>query len=361
MSPTFKRGLVVGKFSPLHHGHEWLLQVAQQHCAELIVISYSVPEFERCEAPLRREWLAKRFPHVHTLVIDPATWLADCLALGLAPMPIPANDADAELHRSFVGWLCRHRLRLTVDAVFTSEDYGDGFAASLTRQFRVADPGHAEVVHVCVDRQRTRFPVSGTQVRADLHRHLHNLSPHVLSNLIPRIALLGGESSGKTTLARALAERLGTVWVPEYGRQLWEERRQTLSVDELLQVARTQIAWEDEHATRARGWLVCDTTPLTTLQYCLHDHGQAPAELHHLAQRRYDLTVLCLPDFDFVQDGCRRDDDYRLRQHSWTLARLAEHGVVPLQVRGDVQTRLAQVLAQLPSHSGRNFCADTPA
>ncbi|MDP3615664.1 MAG: ATP-binding protein, partial [Rubrivivax sp.] len=129
--------------------------------------------------------------------------------------------------------------------------------------------------------------------------------------VVRRIALLGGESSGKTTLARALAGHLGTVWVPEYGRQLWEERRQTLAVDELLHVARTQMAWENDHATRAKGWLVCDTTPLTTLQYCLHDHGQAPAELHALAQRRYDLTVLCLPDFDFVQDGCRRDDAYR--------------------------------------------------
>ena len=36
-----------------------------------------------------------------------------------------------------------------------------------------------------------------------------------------RVALLGGESSGKTTLAIALAQALGTVWVPEYGRQRW--------------------------------------------------------------------------------------------------------------------------------------------
>jgi hypothetical protein len=48
------------------------------------------------------------------------------------------------------------------------------------------------------------------------------------------MALLGGESSGKTTLARALAQSLGTTWVPEYGRQRWEELRITLSVDELV-------------------------------------------------------------------------------------------------------------------------------
>ena len=162
---------------------------------------------------------------------------------------------------------------------------------------------------------------------------------------VRRIALLGGESSGKTTLARALAQALHTAWVPEYGRQRWEELRETLSVAELLQVARTQVAWEQQHAAQAQGWLVCDTTPLTTLQYCLHDHGHAPDELHVLARRPYDLTVVCLPDFDFVQDGCRRDDGFRNQQHAWTLARLAEAGVVPLEVRGPVAQRLQQVLA----------------
>ena len=168
---------------------------------------------------------------------------------------------------------------------------------------------------------------------------------------VRRIALLGGESSGKTTLARALAAALHTAWVPEYGRELWEALRRTLHQDELLQVARTQVALEEAHTADAQvqsaGWLVCDTTPLTTLQYCLHDHGQAPAELQRLARRPYALTVLCQPDFDFVQDGCRRDDSFRAAQHAWTLARLAEQGVTPVVVRGSADARLNQVLQSI--------------
>lgn len=160
---------------------------------------------------------------------------------------------------------------------------------------------------------------------------------------VRRMALLGGESSGKTTLARALAQSLGTTWVPEYGRQRWEELRITLSVDELVAVARRQIVLEDEALAQAHRWLVCDTTPLTTLQYCLHDHQQAPAELQTLARRHYDLSVVCLPDFDFVQDGCRRDDDFRAQQHAWTLDRLARQGVQPLIVGGPLPDRVVQV------------------
>ena len=168
---------------------------------------------------------------------------------------------------------------------------------------------------------------------------------------VRRLAILGGESSGKTTLARDLAAQMGTAWVPEYGRQRWEELRQTLSAGELVRVARQQVAWEDQHAAsaqvRAQGWLVCDTTPLTTLQYCLFDHGHAPAELQTLARRHYDVTVLCLPDFKFVQDGCRRDDPFRTQQHDWTVARLAAMGVTPWVVSGSVEARLSQVLEHL--------------
>jgi NadR type nicotinamide-nucleotide adenylyltransferase len=163
---------------------------------------------------------------------------------------------------------------------------------------------------------------------------------------VRRLALLGGESTGKTTLARALAAQLHTAWVPEYGRQRWEELRVTLSVDELVAVARRQIEWEDEAAARiteAGRWLICDTTPLTTLQYCLHDHGQAPTELQEMARRHYDAVVLCEGDFDFVQDGCRRDDGFRQAQQDWTLARLAELGVTALRARGSVEQRVALV------------------
>ena len=189
------------------------------------------------------------------------------------------------------------------------------------------------------------------------HDAPHDAPHRAVHPAVQRIALLGGESSGKTTLAIALAEALHTRWVPEYGRQRWEELRETLSVTELVRVAQRQIEWEDEALLAlasapsdkhpATRWLVCDTTPLTTLQYCLHDHGRAPAELHEMARRPYALTVLCLPDFGFVQDGARRDDDYRDAQHAWTEQWLAQHGVVPLAVTGPVAGRVQRVLQAL--------------
>ena len=344
----FRRGLVVGKFSPLHLGHELLIETARAACDELLVLSYSQPEFERCSAAVRERWLQARCPGVTALVLDDARLAQQCASRGVEPRHLPPNDAPDEVQCHFVGRLLIDLLGTTVDAIFTSESYGDGFAASLSAQFQAMDPGHAPVVHVSVDAARVKRPVSGSAVRADPAAWRTMVAPEVFADLVPRLCLLGGESSGKTTLAQALAERLQTTWVPEYGRERWEQvGGGVLSVDELVHVAQVQVQREIDAAQAANGWLVCDTSPLTTLQYCLLDHGQAPEKLQRLAERPYDLAVLCAGDFGFVQDGTRRDDAFRAEQQARTIEALQQLGARYLTVHGSVEERIAQVLTAL--------------
>ncbi len=324
---------------------------ALAECDEVIVITYGGPEFPGCELEKRRGWLTALFPAVRVVTPTPAE-LATCGAAALEGGfgGVPDNDADEGTHRRFCAFWCLEVLGVTVDAVFTSEDYGVGFAAELERYFGERQrPGavRAGVRHVLVDRERRLSPISGTRLRADVHAHREWLSPVVYASFVERVCVLGGESSGKSALAAALARAWETVSVAEYGRECWEERKGRLQFEDMLAIGRRQVAWEEEAAGRANRFLFCDTSPLTTLFYSRDLFGAADEELERLAGRSYCATILCAPDFPFVQDGTRRDAAFRQRQHEWYGQELTRRRVPFLLVEGSVETRVSRVRAYL--------------
>ena len=85
---------------------------------------------------------------------------------------------------------------------------------------------------------------------------------------------------------------------------------------------------------------------MTTYFYCVEMFGKAEQELAQLAGHGYDLVLLCAPDFPFIQDGTRRDEDFRARQHAWYQDELARRGIAYVNVSGTVADRVGQV-AQL--------------
>jgi NadR type nicotinamide-nucleotide adenylyltransferase len=335
----------VGKFSPLHRGHEAVFERARSDCAEVVVLSWSNPLKPGCDDARRRAWLETRCPDALRHVID-AEWLA---ARGLAPR-LPHEDEPDAVQQHFTADLLITGLGLDVDAVFTSEAYGDALARTLTTRCAAAFPGHGGVVHVEVDRARLQVPVSGTALRADPHALRHFLAPEVYADLVPRIVLLGGESTGKTTLAAALAAALDTVWVPEFGRTHFIERGGVLDEADLLHIARTQRAHERAAAQNARRYLVCDTNALTTSLYAHAGFGRVEPALRQLADEalhRADHPVLCGAELPFEQDGTRVDAAFRDRQQAAYEEMLTRAGRPFLRVSGSVDARVHQVLRWL--------------
>jgi HTH-type transcriptional repressor of NAD biosynthesis genes len=336
----FRRGLVVGKFSPLHNGHVYLVEQARARCEQLLILSYSKPELPGCAPELRQRWLERAFPSAQCLALNDA-WLQTQPAARALRLVVPENTASDAEQREFLGSVCEHVLGVAVDALFTSEDYGEGGAVALSQRFR------REVTHILVDRARSVVPISATQIRADMHARRESMPAHVYASFVDRIAIVGGESSGKSTLARALADYLATEAAPEYGRERWERQRGALQYEDLLQIAQQQIAREDSACERARRYVFCDTTPYTTLFYCRDLFGRAEPELERLAGRSYALHVLCAPDFPFVQDGTRRDPAFREAQHAHYSERLTRSGEPWMLVTGDLQTRVRAVADRL--------------
>ncbi len=355
LSPRFSCGLVVGKFAPLHSGHELLIQRAAGECSSLCIISWSVPEFPGCDAPRRAAWLAELFPAARRIVLtqEILTTLDPPAELAL----LPPNNSEPGPHRRLCAWLCERLWQCQPEAVFTSEDYGPPFAEEMTRWFRRTAADHPGVTAVAVDPGRSLLPVSGTQIRADVHGCRHLLPPLVYRDFVQRVVLLGGESTGKSTLAAALAGRLGTVFVSEYGREFWEAKSGRLVLADMLSIAREQLAREAAAAAAADTWLICDTSPLTTLFYSLELFGKAESSLVDLARQRYYHTFLCAPDFPFVQDGTRQAEAFRMKQDAWFRRELEAREIPWTDATGSLEHRAASAVAVLLATHSPTFSA----
>ncbi|HDS1228892.1 TPA: AAA family ATPase [Stenotrophomonas maltophilia] len=348
------RGLVVGKFCPLHLGHEHLIEFAATRCTQLLVIGWSQPGFPGYSAERRERWLRARFPQATVAVLDDARLAALCTQHGLPVRTLPQDSDNEHVQREFTAWLCLSLFGGPVQAVYTGEDYGDGFAQALATHFG------ASVRHERLERALDVGQACGTQLRADPHAHRHGLAPQVYAGYVQRVAFIGGESSGKTTLARVMAERLQTVWVPEYGRTLWEQQGGELTPDDLLRIAMAQPQHEDETARHAHRWLFCDTTPMVTLGYSGWMSGTAPEALRQAALRPYDLLFLCAPDIPFDQDGTRVGEAFRAEQHAWYVRELEARGVDYVLLEGGLEARIARVHGELAKRADNRFSVAQP-
>lgn len=305
-------GITVGKFYPLHQGHTHLLRTARAQVDHLVVLLGYRPD-QALPGHIRAGWIRSLYPDIEVILAledipnAPEPWAARALALLGGRTP---------------------------DIAFTSEAYGAPWAALMGAR------------HIAVDPQRARFPISGTALRADLHTHWAMLTPPAKAYFARRVCVIGVESSGTTTLAQALAQHYQTVWVPEYGRWYWEGRRYTPQSEvwgtyEFVQIARGQAAWEDDLAMQANKLVICDTDPLATHVWHRRYVGTYAHAVARIADsRHYDLYILTLPDFAFVQDGTRESKHMRLQMHQWFVDVLTATGRPYITVGGTHVERL---------------------
>lgn len=310
-------GVVIGKFNPPHLGHLLLVRKAAASADQVVVLLCHRTD-QTLSGELRRAWLLEDCPPNVEVVLTP-----DDLPAANAPW---AKRAVEILGRA-------------PDLAFTSEDWGPGWAAEMGAR------------HIEVDRQRSSFPISATELRADLGATFHWLIPGARAAMARRVVLVGAESTGKSTLASALAEALRTVWVPEYGRSYWEGRRHLINQEwtgeEFRHIAVRQHELVADLARKAhQGIVVCDTDALMTAVWMDRYLGEGDPALEELAREHPPaLYLICAPDFPWVQDGTRESQNQRADMHLKVLRRVEEAGIPFALLAGPPGQRLDEALA----------------
>lgn len=188
----------------------------------------------------------------------------------------------------------------------------------------------------------------------------YNLDQLMLDS-VTKVAVLGAESTGKTTLCRDLAAHFDSPWVPEYMRiylqKKWDSEQQTCTWEDLLPIAQGQIALENQLTQQAASqtqppqkqrYLFCDTSLFELMIYANWYYGACPSALTKAAlAHHYDLILLTEVDIPWVADDLR-DSPYdrsaiRLRfEHE-----LEYHDKPFRRIGGDRDVRVQKVSAWL--------------
>lgn len=304
-----EHGLTLGKFLPLHVGHELLLQTAVRFSRSLTIL-VGTTEADAISFAIRKRWIEQFL----------APWLADSatrvhILADPDPDALVAKDSAGTVidEAYWTQWLAQNaRILAPVDCVFTSDRYGSEIARRISAEWFPVDP------------ERELFPISASAIRAEPGRYFGQLSRVAKAELALAVAVVGAESAGKSTLTKRLADTFETSYAPEWGRTL-SEAKDSLDARDFSRIVAMQNGLIDAALSASSELFFTDTEAITTALfapiYLGEEHSGAWAAAR---EQSFDLYLVLAPTVKWVDDGTRiLDEPARQAFHERLLAALA--------------------------------------
>lgn len=315
-----KTGLVLGKFAPLHKGHQFMIETAIKEMDEVYVMIYDT---DLIEVPLhvRSRWIRTLYPLVKVI----EAWDG--------PQEVGDTPEIKKLNEDYI------LLRLdgiNITHFYSNEFYGEHVSIALKAENRQ------------IDRNRDIHRISATMIRENPFEYRKFVSPLVYSDLITRVVFVGAMSTGKTTICEELVKRYNTVWMPEYGREYWETHQvnRRINAEQMVEIGRGHIEREDKMVMDANRYLLVDTNAITTYMFAMDYQGYVLPELEMMAlkaQSRYDVYFLCCDDIPYDDTWDRSGDQKRHIFQKQIVADLKERKLPYVELRGTLTQRIETV------------------
>ena len=178
-----------------------------------------------------------------------------------------------------------------------------------------------------------------------------------MNTVLKKIAVIGPESTGKSTLCEQLAQHYHTAWCPEYAREYLDQHGKNYSYDDLLTIAKGQLILEDENAEKVNSqWakvnkqasvLFVDTNMYVMKVWCEFVFNKCHRFiLEEIVERKYDLYLLCDTDLPWTPDELREYPDLTTRQKLYRMYEdlMINQDVPWVSISGDYEERLQKAI-----------------
>ena len=293
----YKVGMYGGSFDPLHIGHIHDIIRAAAMCEELYVMISWCEGRESTSKELRYRWIlnsCKHLPNVKILLVED-------------------EAVSKEVYNTDYYWEkgandIKRLIGKPIDVVFCGSDY-----LGTNRFESLYCP--ESVVHYF---DRREVPISSTDIRSWALKCWDYIPKVCRPYYAKKVLVIGGESTGKSTLVQNLAQAYNTNFVSEVGRDTCERAggEEYMNKEDMLEnLLRQKVNVMDalEHTNRI---LFVDTDALTTMFYShflLDDDAKGMAQCTNLAEAinaisDWDLVLFLEPDVEFIQDGTRNEE-----------------------------------------------------
>lgn len=158
--------------------------------------------------------------------------------------------------------------------------------------------------------------------------------------MMKRFAITGPESSGKTTLSKALAEQYNTSWMPEFAREYLEKTNGIYTEIDLDVIAKNQLeAWKN---AKEQTILFCDTEMLVMKIWSEFKYGRCSEFIERaFHQQQFDHYFLCRPDIPWEEDPLREHPEQREQLFDIYHKSLIEYNLPFTIIEGDLSNRLS--------------------
>ncbi len=176
--------------------------------------------------------------------------------------------------------------------------------------------------------------------------------------MIKKIVIIGPESTGKSTLCKQLAAHYNTIWVKEYAREYLLKNGTAYTYENLLDIAKGQVSSEQ---LAVDSWQLANKSKIGNLKSAIFIDTDMYVmkvwcefvfeKCHHwilnrIAERKYDLYLLCNIDLPWVKDELREYPDLESRQKIYCYYKdIMVNQTVPwVDISGDYEARLGKAI-----------------